>query len=304
MIKSITVTNPSGEELKLTLANPELSEGMAVGPVTGLGPVKSTVNTTTIASMDGVLFNSARVGARNIVLPLVFVGGDIETIRQKTYKYFPVKKQVKLVIETDNRIVETYGHVEANETNIFSKEASTQVSIICDSAFLASSGPNGIVATQFYSTTPMFQFPFANESLVTKLLNFGHIDLDTTKAVVYDGDLEVGMTVYIQFSGAVTGLKIHNLTTGEFLSINSTIVNTLTGSPFKTGDSIIITTSKGNKSITLYRNSVAYNIMNALGLSPKWLTLVKGLNEIAVAADVGVDKIQVLVENRVLYEGI
>lgn len=304
MIKSITVTNPSGEELKLILANPELSEGMAVGPITGLGPVKATVNTTTVATMDGVLFNSARVGARNIVLPLVFVGSDIETIRQKTYKYFPVKKQVKLVIETDNRLVETYGTVEANEPIIFSSAESTQVSIICDSAFLASSGVSGLTETLFYSDRSMFEFPFSNNSLVTKLIVLGQIDLATTKSIAYSGDTEVGVTVHIHFSGAVTGLKLHNTTLSQVMEIDETVIDFLTGDPFTLGDDLVITTSKGEKSIRLYRGGLVYNVMNALGLSPQWLTLTKGANEFAVVATTGAENLQVRIENRSLYEGI
>ena len=120
MIKAITVTTPKGESLKLTLANPEES-GLIVKSIEGLGPSKANINTTELATMDGSVYSSARTTERNIVLTLAMMfAPTIEDSRQKTYHFFPVKGKVKLVIETDNRQVQTEGYVESNEPDIFS----------------------------------------------------------------------------------------------------------------------------------------------------------------------------------------
>ena len=82
--------------------------------------------------MDGSIFASARATERNIVLTLILLPiPSIESVRQKTYSFFPIKKAVTLLVETDNRLVETTGYVESNEPNIFSQQESTQISIIC-----------------------------------------------------------------------------------------------------------------------------------------------------------------------------
>lgn len=54
MIKSLTVTNPKGESLKLELTRPGLS-GLAVKSIDGLGPPQASINTSEIATMDGEL---------------------------------------------------------------------------------------------------------------------------------------------------------------------------------------------------------------------------------------------------------
>ena len=117
MIYSFTITNYLGDTIKLTLREPALS-GFLIKSVTGLGPVKANINTTEVATNDGSKFNSARLTQRNIVFQMVFVdtlkGESIEDIRQKSYKYFPTKKNVDIIIETDNRYVKTTGYVESN----------------------------------------------------------------------------------------------------------------------------------------------------------------------------------------------
>ena len=66
--------------------------------------------------MDGSIFASARATERNIVLTLILLPiPSIESVRQKTYSFFPIKKAVTLLVETDNRLVETTGYVESNE---------------------------------------------------------------------------------------------------------------------------------------------------------------------------------------------
>ena len=182
MIYSLAVTNYLGDRIKLELGRPE-NTGFLVKSITGLGPVKANVNTTEVATNDGSMFNSARLSQRNIVIQLAFVhsiyGEDIEEIRQKSYKYFPIKKNVELIIETDNRYVRTIGYIESNEPDIFNKQEGTQISIICPDPYFYSASEDGNNVTDFYSIDPVFEFPFSNESLSEPLLIFGEIQIKT-----------------------------------------------------------------------------------------------------------------------------
>ena len=138
MIRSITVTNPQGESLTLELKRPDLS-GFIVKPIEGLGPVDATINFSEYGSGDGAMYNSSRVSTRNIVLSLGFMEKPtIEATRHLSYKYFPNKKTVHLVIITDERTVATDGYVEKNIPDIFSSEEGCQISIVCPSANLVS----------------------------------------------------------------------------------------------------------------------------------------------------------------------
>lgn len=307
MIYSIVVTNYLGDRIKLELGKPDVS-GFLIKSITGLGPAKANVNTTEVSTNDGSLFNSARLSQRNIVLDMVFIntvyGESIEDLRQKSYKYFPLKKSVELTIETDNRYVKTTGYVESNEPNIFSSQEGTQISIICPDPYFYSAGEDGNNVTNFYSIDPMFEFPFSNESLDEPLLVFGEIQIKTEGVITYHGDSEIGVMIYIHAIGPVTNINIYNTETREVMRINTEKISSLTGKGIVASDDIVINTAKGEKSITLIREGVSYNILNCLDKNTNWFTLAKGDNIFAFTADSGVTNLQFRVENKVIYEGV
>ena len=307
MIYSIVVTNYLGDRIKLELGKPETS-GFLIKSITGLGPAKANVNTTEVSTNDGSLFNSARLSQRNIVLDMVFIntvyGESIEDLRQKSYKYFPLKKSVELTIETDNRYVKTTGYVESNEPNIFSSQEGTQISIICPDPYFYSAGEDGNNVTNFYSIDPMFEFPSSNESLDEPLLVFGEIQIKTEGVITYHGDSEIGVMIYIHAIGPATNINIYNTETREVMRINTEKISSLTGKGIVASDDIVINTAKGEKSITLIREGVSYNILNCLDKNTDWFTLAKGDNIFAFTADSGVTNLQFRVENKVIYEGV
>ena len=307
MIYSIVVTNYLGDRIKLELGKPDVS-GFLIKSITGLGPAKANVNTTEVSTNDGSLFNSARLSQRNIVLDMVFIntvyGESIEDLRQKSYKYFPLKKSVELTIETDNRYVKTTGYVESNEPNIFSSQEGTQISIICPDPYFYSAGEDGNNVTNFYSIDPMFEFPFSNESLDEPLLVFGEIQIKTEGVITYNGDSEIGVMIYIHAIGPATNINIYNTETREVMRINTEKISSLTGKGIVASDDIVINTAKGEKSITLIREGVSYNILNCLDKNTDWFTLAKGDNIFAFTADSGVTNLQFRVENKVIYEGV
>lgn len=307
MIYSIVVTNYLGDRIKLELGKPDVS-GFLIKSITGLGPAKANVNTTEVSTNDGSLFNSARLSQRNIVLDMVFIntvyGESIEDLRQKSYKYFPLKKSVELTIETDNRYVKATGYVESNEPNIFSSQEGTQISIICPDPYFYSAGEDGNNVTNFYSIDPMFEFPFSNESLDEPLLVFGEIQIKTEGVITYHGDSEIGVMIYIHAIGPATNINIYNTETREVMRINTEKISLLTGKGIVASDDIVINTAKGEKSITLIREGVSYNILNCLDKNTDWFTLAKGDNIFAFTADSGVTNLQFRVENKVIYEGV
>lgn len=307
MIYSIVVTNYLGDRIKLELGKPDIS-GFLIKSITGLGPAKANVNTTEVSTNDGSLFNSARLSQRNIVLDMVFIntvyGESIEDLRQKSYKYFPLKKSVELTIETDNRYVKTTGYVESNEPNIFSSQEGTQISIICPDPYFYSAGEDGNNVTNFYTIDPMFEFPFSNESLDEPLLVFGEIQIKTEGVITYYGDSEIGVMIYIHAIGPATNINIYNTETREVMRINTEKISSLTGKGIVASDDIVINTAKGEKSITLIREGVSYNILNCLDKNTDWFTLAKGDNIFAFTADSGVTNLQFRVENKVIYEGV
>lgn len=305
MIYSVTVTNYVGDSIKLDLRKPN-DTGFLIYNIEGIGPGKANINTTEISTSDGSKFNVARLSQRNIVFSIMFtstaMNETIEQIRHKTYKYFPLKKEVELIFETEEREVKITGYVESNEPTIFSSSEGTQISIICTDPFFYSVKENTI--TNFYPVEPLFEFPFSNESLYEKRIQFGRIRDVIEGVIKYEGDTEIGIIIYIRATGPASDITITNVKTREVMKIDTDKISTITGKPLQDKDDIIINTMKGNKSIVLIREGKTYNILNCLDKNTDWFTLSKGENVFGFAANTNQANLQFSVENMVIYEGI
>ena len=301
MIRSITVTNYLGESLTIPLQNSE-STGFIIGEVTGLGPPEADIHTSEVATNDGSKFNSARAKQRNIVLPLYFTPiPTIEDARQKSYKYFPLKRYVTLRVLTENRECEIDGYVERNDPDIFTDRSGTQVSIICPVPYFRAINET---VTTFAGASPAFEFPFSNESLDEKLIEFATIQTKAEYIVRYEGDAENGVQIRILASATVKNVTIYNVDTRGTMHIYHDKLAALTGSGIVKGDEIIISTVKGTKSVFLLRDGQLTNILNCIGMTDEWFRLAKGDNSFAYTADEGADYLMFIVSHTTLYEGI
>lgn len=304
MIHSVTVTNPSGEKLKLELARPELT-GLIVEKIDGLGPAPATINTTDLGSADGAIFSSARVQTRNIVLTLAMCGTEndpsIENARLLTYKFFPLKKRVDLLIKTDNRLAETYGYVESNEPDIFSDHETTQISIICPDPLFYEYGGEEF---SFYGVLPLFEFAFSNESLSERLLEMGQMSLDTRSTLRYIGDADTGFVMNMHALDTVRQITLYNVRTREQCVINTDVIEKITGKPFGQGDDILVSTVQGDKYIRLRRNGLYTNIISAWDKNSDWFKLTNGDNLFAFECEEGEKSLQITFTYRNAYGGI
>lgn len=301
MIKTITITNHLSETVVFDLRNPEQS-GFFIQSIEGLGPGKATINTTESLPIDGSRYNSSRLGNRNIVFQLGFLENPtIEDTRQNSYKYFPIKSNVEMLFETDNKTTKISGYVESNEPNIFSQQEGCVISIICPDPFFYSLTKEVV---NFSSTISLFQFPFSNESLTEKLIEFGNVIAYPQETITYEGDVSVGIVMYIHVLETVNEFSIFNINTREYMTIDSSIIEYMTGQGLSIGDDIVVSTIKGAKSITLIRNGENINILNALIDGSSWFVLEKSdnvfyYNTLPEQAD-----LQFRIEYQNIYEGI
>lgn len=114
--------------------------------ITGLDPVKASVNTSPLGSVDGSSYAGSSVESRNIVLTLRpnpdWNDWTYTTLRQLLYQYFMPKRLVKLVLTTDEfPPLQISGIVESVDPNIFSKDPEFVVSIICPDPYFMSVDP-------------------------------------------------------------------------------------------------------------------------------------------------------------------
>ncbi len=301
MIESLTITNHLNDTLVIELRNPEAS-GFLIYDIDGLGPPSAEINKTELSSVDGSFIHSSRTTSREITLSLVFYGTpSIEDTRIKSYKFFPIKKTVKMEVKTANRTAYVYGRVQDNEPNIFSKQEGTKITIVCGSAYLHSAA-SGFVG--FSSLDPKFEFPFMNDSLTEPLLIMGEIILETMKNVYYTGDAAVGVLIHFHATGAVSGIEISKLDTDQTIEIDSVLLAQIVGSDVIAGDDIYISTVVGDKYAILIRAGVEYNILNAIGKYPTWFQLEYGDNLFDYYASVGQQNLQVDISYTIEYEGV
>ncbi len=302
MIKSITVTNPKGESLVLDLFHPEKS-GLIVKSITGLGPPKANINSTDLATADGALYSSARASTRNIVFNLAFMfAPTIEDVRQKTYKYFPLKKKVTIEVQTDNRSLMTEGYVESNSPDIFSKEESAQISVLCLDPFFYDPNPT---YTQFATVTPNFEFPFSNESLEDDMIEFGIINLDTRSVLDYSGDVDTGVLITVHAIGSVSGtITIYNVETHESMKIDLSKIKTLIGRDYGNGDDILISTVSGDKYVQVLHDGKYTNAIAAIEKLADWFTISVGKNIFNFTVTSGTENLAMTFSYRNAYGGI
>lgn len=274
MIYKVIVTNDRNESITLDLFDP-FSSGFVVRSIDGLGPVDANLNFAESAPVDGGSFNGARQGTRNIVFDLVFLDTNvsIERVRHLSYKYWPVKRKVKIRVETDERTLETDGYVEKNEPAIWADDfEGCQISVLCESPYFTNPKE---VKDKLSDVVDTFHFPFASEADPGEL-TFGYINMERNVVIKNQGDVSTGLIFELKAYGTVTNPIIVNYLTNEWFGLDFTM---------REGDVIRVSTQRGNKTVTLTREGVTYNIINYIKSSIEgnlntltWLQLDVGDN--------------------------
>ena len=279
---TLKVENPKGEILALT-NNPNYD----VIKIEGLTPPATALNFTSLVNLDGSQYNSGRLDNRNIVITVV-LHGNIEKNRINLYKYFPIKKQVRLYFRNDTRDVYIDGYIESFEADLFELGQKAQISVICPSPYFRSTK---ISVIEFANLNNLFEFPF---SIDKDGIPFGELILsDTTYNNV--GDIEIGMIIILKAVETVSNPKIYNATTKECFGLNFTL---------QEGDEIVIDTIPGEKSVRLTRNGDIFNIINSIQQGSNWLYFAPGINKLSYECDKGASALNISISTVNFYEGV
>ena len=299
-IKSMTVTNHNGETLKLDCFRPAAS-GVYITDLHGLGAPDASINMTD-SVIDGALYNSSRAQKRNITMTIQPLKPYFEQNRLKVYSAFPIKKKVRLLVETYTRLCYIDGYVESCDANVYSKWGRVTVSILCPNPYFREPGTT---QSMYYRAAPAFHWPIGTVGnpgpyeLGILSDNYQVINID------YEGDADTGIFLYLEMDGQVGGeITITNSSTHETMRIDTTRVAVMTGQALGAGDAIEISTFPGGKYINLIRNGETINLISALAKDSDWLSLTVGRNQFAYAATSGKENIVVRVEYAVAYVGV
>lgn len=280
----VIAENKKGEQINLTS-----NDNYALLSVGGLTPPTATINTAVIATSDGAVFNSSRLGTRNIVL-LIAPLNSIETNRINLYQYFKSKQYIKLYLENNTRSVWIEGYIENIEGDLYTNKQQLQISIICPDPYFKDTA-TGLYT--FSNIIDLFEFPFAIEETpgvpISELGEFVEI------AITNNSDDDTGIIITMLANAAVENPTIYNMTTNEYFTLDIEL---------DTGDVVTIDTRRGHKTVTLNQDGVITNIINNMAQGSTWLNLVVGDNIFSYTCESGAANLNIGVELQPIYEGV
>lgn len=238
--------------------------------IQGLNPPSAHLNTSSVAGLDGAMFNSARLNTRNIVITAK-INGDVEQNRQILYRYCPTKEKVRFYFTNNNRNVYIDGYVENVECDLFTNDERMQISIICPQPYFMDISDTEVNGS---SVTGLFTFPFTIESDTP--IPFSEYVLDNTIDLYNDSENEIGVIIDIDVEEDVSSILIRNTGTGDTFTLSYA---------FEEGDHITIDTIKGQKSVTLLRNGIYSNLFSAMQRGSVFFQLAAGDNFFSYVVD-------------------
>lgn len=280
---SLKVENDRGNTLELT-NNPNYT----VYKIEGLNPPQATINSSVNTTTDGSSINSVRLENRNIVIYMT-IEGDVEANRINLYKYFPVKKRIKLYFKNYTRDIYIEGNVELIECDLFTNKQIAQISIICPKPYFKD--VQNLITT-FGDVSSMFEFPF---SISKTGIEISGVTTNQRRSIINTGDIDTGVIIKLFSTGTVVNPVIYDVLKRTQLKLNFTML---------ASDTIVINTNVGEKSIELIRDGVTYNAMGYMAQDSTWFILEAGDNVFTYDADSGNSYLQLTFTTAILYSGV
>lgn len=256
MLSKVNVTNSRGAVLTL---NMEEDEGhYQVADIEGLDPVKATLVSSSYAGEDGEEFQSAKLPARNIKYKLDleadFDPKSYSDLRRDLYTYFMPKAKIsQRFFLTSGLYVDIEGIVEGIAAPLFTDDPIANISVMC------------------------YKPDFIDPQMVT--VEGLTVDDDTNTEIDYPGTVEAGTVLTVHVNRSVGEISIYNTDEGGNLfqlDFTYALLN---------GDSLVISSLRGNKGITLTRATVPSSVLYGRSPQSSWISLFEGLNQFRVYAD-------------------
>ena len=255
------IENELGEILTLTGQEPVYQ----VLEIQGLNPPPAQINNTSIAGMDGALFNSSKLNTRNIVI-YIKINGDADTNRLRLYRFFSTKNWCKFYYKNSKLDVAIEGRVEVADCNPFNEEEIAQISIICPQPYFKSIDE---IVEDFNNVTALFTFPFSIDENSPVVIS----EIDPNKGTDVDNasDTSVGAVIHLLFYQAASTAAVFNVSTAKHIGLSYA---------FLPGDEVFINTNSGSKSVRLLRGGQYRSIFPALTPESTFFQLQPGINQI------------------------
>lgn len=253
-LTKLEISNPAGDILSLPIA--DYSNGYLINDVEGLGPVKATLTSSSMAQVDGAQPQSSRRDIRNITFKVElkpnYVDTSIDGLRSALYDYFLPKAVVGINLYRDGILWGvTTGTVESFDNPMFTQKAEMNGSIVC--------------------ADPDFYGP----SVVS--VSGSTVSTSTTQTITYPGTIEAGIIFTLNVNRTIAGFSLYNTKPDGTSQIFNVTV------PFVNGDVVVIKSIPRQKSIILTHSGTPVSVLYGVDPSSSWISLAKGNNSFRAA---------------------
>lgn len=248
-VAKVEARNTNGDLLVLELE--DVSDGLVVTEIDGLGPVKASVISSNFAQLDGTDYQNSSRAERNIVIKLAlepdYVSTSVYDLRDRLYNFFMTEAEVALRLYLINDlVVDTVGRVEDFDPKIFTQEPSVDISILC-------------FDPDFIDITPVE-------------IDGNTVSTSTETTVAYPGTSPVGFLFTLEVDRTLSAFTLyHRAPGGSLYSMD------VAGS-FVAGDIVRISTVNRQKYATLTRSGMTTSLLNGVSVQSTWFQLVRGNN--------------------------
>lgn len=252
MLTQVSASNDAFGDLLLPLF--DASNGYSVKGVEGIGPVKATLTSTTLAQLDGGRLNNARREQRNITMKLGletdWATNSVAGLRRQLYKWFSPKASLIFGLYEDGEpFATTEAVVESCEPNMFTADPEMDISLICEDP-------------DFYGDTTAIAGMTVND--------------ESTQEIIYDGSSDTGVVFSMTFVENATSVILFNTRPDK----NIQVLN-LEGA-FSTGDILLINSVPGQKVAKVTSSGLPRSVLSYLHTRSDWISLQSGSNLLRV----------------------
>ena len=247
--------------------------------VDGMTKATSNLSSVVIGGLDGDEVNNVQVQPRPIIIDIQIRDGvNVEDAKRAILQVIKLKQRGSLIWEQNNKTLTITGIVEYVDMPRFAKGVVMQIALHCEQPFWediaeAIQEISATINMHYFTSYPYEMLYFPENGIA-----FGRYDTSKAKSFTNDGDVAVGMEIIITAIGIVTNPIIYD-TDGKFFGVGygNGDKRVVMGS----GDRIVISTHKGNKTVKL--NGVS--MYDKIKPQSTWLQLQAGENQFRVDSD-------------------
>ncbi len=249
MLTQVSVLNNRQGTLLLPLM--DSSDGYSVKEIDGLGPVKATLVSSSMAQVDGGELHNKRREPRNILMKLGieadYAVNTVAELRNNLYDWFMTKSDVELGFYMDDVLFATIdATVESCDPAIFTSEPGVDISLLC-------------YDPDFHAPDPV-------------TVN-GYTVSDTdTQTIAYAGTSDTGIVFTLTFPGSATEIRLYNTRPDNVQNMMDI------EAAFQANDILTVDTRTRRKKITITRSGTVSSVLYGLDSASSWISLMKGDN--------------------------